>query len=76
MRLASTRDDAAGEAFDKAARLLGLGYPGGPAIERAARGGDPARFPLPRTRLRRRDVVQRAEDGAALHASATSGPAP
>jgi N6-L-threonylcarbamoyladenine synthase len=50
-RLASTRDDAAGEAFDKAARLLGLGYPGGPAVESAALGGDPARFPLPRTRL-------------------------
>jgi N6-L-threonylcarbamoyladenine synthase len=50
-RLASTRDDAAGEAFDKAARMLGLGYPGGPAVERAARGGDPSRFPLPRTRL-------------------------
>jgi N6-L-threonylcarbamoyladenine synthase len=50
-RLASTRDDAAGEAFDKAARLLGLGYPGGPAVESAARGGDPTRFPLPRTRL-------------------------
>ena len=51
VRLASTRDDAAGEAFDKAARLLGLGYPGGPAVERAAADGDPARFPLPRTRL-------------------------
>jgi N6-L-threonylcarbamoyladenine synthase len=51
VRLASTRDDAAGEAFDKAARLLGLGYPGGPAVERAARDGDPARFPMPRTRL-------------------------
>lgn len=50
-RLMSTRDDAAGEAFDKAARLLGLGYPGGPAIQRAAEGGDPTRFPLPRTRL-------------------------
>ena len=50
-RLASTRDDAAGEAFDKAARLLGLTYPGGPAVERAAVGGDPERFPLPRTRL-------------------------
>ncbi|MGH7722716.1 MAG: tRNA (adenosine(37)-N6)-threonylcarbamoyltransferase complex transferase subunit TsaD [Candidatus Dormibacteria bacterium] len=50
-RLASTRDDAAGEAFDKAARLLGLGYPGGPAVERAAAGGDPGRFALPRTRL-------------------------
>jgi N6-L-threonylcarbamoyladenine synthase len=50
-RLLSTRDDAAGEAFDKAARLLGLTYPGGPAIERAARDGDPERFPMPRTRL-------------------------
>ncbi|HEY6378295.1 MAG TPA: tRNA (adenosine(37)-N6)-threonylcarbamoyltransferase complex transferase subunit TsaD [Candidatus Dormibacteraeota bacterium] len=49
--LAVTRDDAAGEAFDKAARLLGLGYPGGPAIERAAASGDPRGHPLPRTRL-------------------------
>jgi len=47
-RLGTTIDDAAGEAFDKSAKLLGLGYPGGPAIERAARTGDPARFPLPR----------------------------
>ncbi len=45
--LGRTRDDAAGEAMDKAARLLGLGYPGGPAIEKAARQGE-ARFPLPR----------------------------
>ena len=46
-RVGQTRDDAAGEAFDKVAKLLGLGYPGGPAIERAARGGDPKaiRFP-------------------------------
>jgi N6-L-threonylcarbamoyladenine synthase len=50
-RLAATRDDAAGEAFDKVARLLGLEYPGGPAIQRVAPAGDPARFPLPRTRL-------------------------
>ena len=47
-RLGATMDDAAGEAFDKAARLLGLGYPGGPAIEQAAKGGDATRFPLPR----------------------------
>ena len=47
-RLGTTVDDAAGEAFDKGAKLLGLGYPGGPAVERAARGGDPARFDLPR----------------------------
>lgn len=43
-----TRDDAAGEAFDKIARLLGLGYPGGPALERAAQGGDPEAFAFPR----------------------------
>jgi N6-L-threonylcarbamoyladenine synthase len=47
-RLGGTLDDAAGEAFDKVARLLGLGFPGGPAIEQAARGGNPARYPLPR----------------------------
>ena len=47
-RLGTTIDDAAGEAFDKTAKLLGLGYPGGPAIERAAPGGDPARFAFPR----------------------------
>lgn len=45
--LGSTRDDAAGEALDKAARLLGLGYPGGPAIQLAAEGGDPEAFPFP-----------------------------
>jgi len=48
VRLGTTIDDAAGEAFDKTAKLLGLGYPGGPAIERAAKSGDPLRFPLPR----------------------------
>jgi N6-L-threonylcarbamoyladenine synthase len=47
-RLGTTIDDAAGEAFDKGAKLLGLGYPGGPAIERAAAAGEPLRFPLPR----------------------------
>jgi N6-L-threonylcarbamoyladenine synthase len=47
-KLGATRDDAAGEAFDKVATLLGLGYPGGPAIERLAREGDPARFTFPR----------------------------
>lgn len=45
--LGQTLDDAAGEAFDKGARLLGLGYPGGAALERLARGGDPAAFPFP-----------------------------
>jgi tRNA N6-adenosine threonylcarbamoyltransferase len=46
--LGQTRDDAAGEAFDKVATLLGLGYPGGPAIERLAAQGDPTRFSFPR----------------------------
>jgi len=47
-RLATTIDDAAGEAFDKAAKLLGLPYPGGPAIEELAKDGDPQAVPLPR----------------------------
>jgi N6-L-threonylcarbamoyladenine synthase len=47
-RLATTIDDAAGEAFDKTAKLLGLGYPGGPAVEAAAEAGDPRAVPLPR----------------------------
>ena len=47
-RLGTTIDDAAGEAFDKVAKMVGLGYPGGPAVEKAAAGGDPARFALPR----------------------------
>jgi N6-L-threonylcarbamoyladenine synthase len=47
-RLATTIDDAAGEAFDKAAKLLGLPYPGGPAIEELAKSGDPQVVPLPR----------------------------
>jgi N6-L-threonylcarbamoyladenine synthase len=46
-----TVDDAAGEAFDKVAKMLGLGYPGGPEIEKRARGGNPARFDLPRSML-------------------------
>ena len=50
-RLARSHDDAAGECFDKVSRLLGLGYPGGPAIQAAAVGGDPRRFPLPRGRV-------------------------
>jgi N6-L-threonylcarbamoyladenine synthase len=45
--LGQTLDDAAGEAFDKGARLLGLGYPGGPAIQRAAESGDPDAFGFP-----------------------------
>jgi len=52
-RLGSTIDDAAGEAFDKIAKSLGLPYPGGPALETLAEGGDPERFPLPRSLLGR-----------------------
>ena len=49
--LGETRDDAVGEAFDKVGSLLGLGYPGGPAVERAALAGDPARYRFPRPML-------------------------
>ena len=52
-RYGGTIDDAAGEAFDKTAKLLALGYPGGPALEEAARNGDPARFALPRPMMGR-----------------------
>jgi N6-L-threonylcarbamoyladenine synthase len=52
-RLGTTIDDALGEAFDKVAKMLELGYPGGPAVERAARRGDPRRFALPRPMLGR-----------------------
>ena len=51
LALGSTLDDAAGEAFDKVARMLGLGYPGGPAIQKTADGGDPAALTLPRAWL-------------------------
>jgi N6-L-threonylcarbamoyladenine synthase len=51
--LGQTRDDAAGEAFDKVAKMLGLGYPGGVAIERQAHGGDPQAWRLPRAMARR-----------------------
>ncbi len=50
-RLGATLDDASGEAFDKVARLLGLGYPGGPAVQRAAEDGDATRFQFPRAWL-------------------------
>ncbi|MCR4772593.1 MAG: tRNA (adenosine(37)-N6)-threonylcarbamoyltransferase complex transferase subunit TsaD [Oscillospiraceae bacterium] len=49
--LGSTRDDAAGECFDKAARVLGIGYPGGAQIDALARSGDPSRYKLPRSRV-------------------------
>jgi N6-L-threonylcarbamoyladenine synthase len=52
-RLGTTIDDAVGECFDKTAKLLGLGFPGGPAVEKAAHGGDPQRFQLPRPMWRK-----------------------
>ena len=74
-RLATTIDDALGEAFDKTAKLLGLPMPGGPAVEAAALGGDPKRFKLPRPMLGRTDphfsfaglktAVRHAAQGAA-----------
>jgi len=54
--LGETLDDAAGEAFDKSAKLLGLGYPGGPAISRLAESGDPSRFELPRPMLHSKNL--------------------
>jgi len=54
-RLGTTIDDAAGEAFDKIAKAMGLGYPGGPALERLAATGEGARFELPRALLGRKD---------------------
>lgn len=76
-RLGTTVDDAVGEAFDKTAKLLGLGYPGGPAVERMARTGNAARFPLPRPMVGRAEphfslaglktaVRQRAQAAAPL----------
>lgn len=54
--LGETLDDAAGEAFDKSAKLMGLGYPGGPALSALARNGDPQRYALPRPMLHSRDL--------------------
>jgi N6-L-threonylcarbamoyladenine synthase len=56
VRLGTTQDDAIGEAFDKTAKLLGLGYPGGPQVEREAASGDPTRFALPRPMHGRKDA--------------------
>jgi N6-L-threonylcarbamoyladenine synthase len=56
IRLGTTVDDAMGEAFDKVAKMLKLPYPGGPEVERAARGGDPTRFAFPRPMLGRPDA--------------------
>jgi N6-L-threonylcarbamoyladenine synthase len=56
VRLGTTQDDAIGEAFDKTAKLLGLGYPGGPEVERQATRGDKGRFALPRPMQHRKDA--------------------
>jgi N6-L-threonylcarbamoyladenine synthase len=61
--LGRTRDDAAGEAFDKVAKLMGLGYPGGPIIDRISREGDDRRFDLPVARMTHRDRNAPAEPG-------------
>jgi N6-L-threonylcarbamoyladenine synthase len=66
--MGQTLDDAAGEAFDKVSKLLGLGYPGGPAIERVAREGNPARFRFPRPMLQELE-----REGAARYAFSFSG---
>lgn len=61
--LGRTRDDAAGEAYDKVAKLLGLGYPGGPIIDRLARHGDDRALVLPLTRMTHRDRMAPEVDG-------------
>jgi N6-L-threonylcarbamoyladenine synthase len=78
-RLATTIDDAAGEAFDKSAKLLGLGFPGGPAVEAAAKLGNPEAVPLPRPLLGSdephfsfaglKSAVLRARDGGPYNAN-------
>ncbi len=75
-RLGGTRDDAAGEAFDKVGKMLGLAYPGGPEIEKAARGGNPKAYDFPRSMLARRAFgffVFGLENGGALHAATGGG---
>ena len=74
VRLGSTIDDAAGEAFDKTAKVLGLGFPGGPAVEQAAKAGDPVAYGFPRPLMNRdsldmsfaglKTAVARAADAA------------
>jgi N6-L-threonylcarbamoyladenine synthase len=59
-----TRDDAAGEAFDKVAKLLALGYPGGPIIDKLSTHGDPSAVNFPPVQLKHRDRKERANDGA------------
>jgi N6-L-threonylcarbamoyladenine synthase len=74
-RLGTTLDDAAGEAFDKGARLLGLGYPGGAAIDRLARDGDPQAFDFPVARVPGLDFSFSGLKTALLYAVRDLGPA-
>lgn len=77
VRIGRTRDDAAGEAFDKVSRLLGLGYPGGPAIEKAAAGTSAGQVQLPRAWLRGSyDFSFSGVKTAALHLMRTPAPPP
>lgn len=78
-RLGTTIDDAAGEAFDKSAKLLGLGQPGGPMIEAAAREGDAGRFPLPKPLARREGCdfsLSGLKTALRLEAEAIASPTP
>jgi N6-L-threonylcarbamoyladenine synthase len=77
-RIGATIDDAAGEAFDKTAKLLGLGYPGGPAVEKRAQAGRPGRFDLPRPMLGRpeADFSFSGLKTAVRRAAESLGPAP
>jgi N6-L-threonylcarbamoyladenine synthase len=61
--IARTRDDAAGEAYDKVAKLLGLGYPGGPIVDELARAGNDRAIPFPMTRITHRDRNAPGEEG-------------
>jgi len=75
--LGTTRDDAVGECFDKVARLLGLSYPGGPSIQRAAEGGDPHAIPFPRAMAAESDSLEFSYSGlktAALYTLRDSNP--
>lgn len=74
-RLGTTLDDAVGEAFDKGARLLGLGYPGGAEIDRLARDGDPDAFPFPVARVSDLDFSFSGVKTALLYAVRDLGPA-
>jgi len=74
--LAMTVDDAAGEAYDKVARVMGLGYPGGPVVDRLAKDGDPTAVPLPRPKTKTGDWSFSGLKTAVRHAVKNQGHAP